>query len=153
VELGAGASQAAAAPAAAPVAAAPAKSAAPDLTSAAAPAAPAAVHTPVAASGAQSPSTTHAADPHARIPRIAFRFGKRDPPAVAAAAAPAAKAAAPVEVQYGAGTFTEANDAAIAAYDALPARYKKKPMKEALLTMIELGGAANYESKKKPRSA
>ena len=35
---------------------------------------------------------------------------------------------------------------------ALPARYKKKGLKAADLAIIELGGASNYESKKKARA-
>lgn len=48
--------------------------------------------------------------------------------------------------------FLAANEQAWAAMQALPARYKKKQLKAAILDEIELGGAQNYESKKKARA-
>ena len=48
--------------------------------------------------------------------------------------------------------FLAANEQAWAAMQALPARYRKKQLKPAQLDIIELGGAQNYEAKKKARA-
>ena len=48
--------------------------------------------------------------------------------------------------------FLAANEAAAAAWDQLPARYKTRRLKAQQLDVIELGGAENYESKKKAKA-
>lgn len=113
---------------------------------------------PLAQSGTQSPQSMHPTDPHDtphRIPSISFRYGKRD----ASGAVGGHRGGhqhqgnqpAP-QSQAGDVDFLSANEAAAAAWEALPARYKKKPLKEAQLYVIELGGASNYESKKKVKA-
>lgn len=111
---------------------------------------------PIAQSGTQSPQSIYPTDPSDsphRIPLIHFRFGKRD----ASGSAGSHRAGHQhqgnqVSVTTSDVDFLTANEAAAAAWDALPARYKKKPVKEIDLTLIEMGGAANYESKKKARA-
>jgi 2-oxoglutarate dehydrogenase E2 component (dihydrolipoamide succinyltransferase) len=108
---------------------------------------------PMAQSGAQAPLSTHPTDPAdrhgGRVPSIHFRFGKREQ---AASSGHQHQGNQPAPAQSG-GDFLTANEAAAAAWEALPDRYKRKALKEAQLTLIELGGAPNYESKKKTRAA
>lgn len=109
---------------------------------------------PLAQSGTQAPQSMNPTDPHdspVRVPLIAFRFGKRD--AAGGAHGHAHRVGHQHQgnqtVEIVGADFLTANEAAAAAWDALPARYKRKPLKEAQLVQIELGGAPNYESKKK----
>lgn len=106
---------------------------------------------PAAQSGTQQPHSMHPMDAHTqhRVPLIAFRYGKREQQPTKQAHAAQQQGAASTGTS---ADFVAANEAAFAAWDALPARYKKKGLKEAQLAMIELGGALDYEPKKKARA-
>jgi len=114
---------------------------------------------PRAQSGAQAPQSVHPTDPaddhHRRIPSIAFRYGKRDAAGSVGGAPSASHQHQGNQVSYdiSGGDFLAANEAAAAAYDALPQRYKRRQLKVQELDIIELGGAPNYEPKKKKAAA
>jgi hypothetical protein len=78
--------------------------------------------------------------------------GKRDPSgSVGGAPAPASTAqrAGGQPAEWLGSNFLSANEAALAAWEALPKRYKERGLKQIELDIIELGGAPNYEKKKK----
>lgn len=106
---------------------------------------------PMAQSGTQSPVCIHPTDPadapH-RVPLIAFRYGKRAAKPAPATAATQNNQTAPVA----AGDFMGDNERAAKAWEELPMRYKRSALKEMQLAMIELGGAPDYEPKKKSRA-